>query len=130
MKDLKQELEALSTSLNELKEAMNLSLNLMSSRIEEALKEAEVEPEEQKPTVRMVPFDLEKAKQGAKLVTRDGSDARIICYDCKAEAYPIAALVFSPDDNEEEIVSYTKNGTYYDDGDESFYDLMIEEECV
>lgn len=130
MKDLKQELEALSISLNELKEAMNLSLNLMNNRIEDALKEEDAEPEEQKPTVRLVPFDIEKAKQGAKLVTKEGMNARIICYDRKSEDFPIVAAVMDTedDDSDEELVSYTKNGTYYNDGDESFYDLRIQED--
>lgn len=130
MKDLKQELEALSTSLNELKEAMNLSLNLMNSRIEDALKEADAKPEEQKPTIRRIPFDIEKAKQGAKVITRDGEDVRILCYDRKSEDDPITALVMGPDDVEEEIVSYTKDGKYYTAGDQSCYDLFILEACV
>lgn len=133
MKDLKQELEALSVSLNEMKEAMNLSLNLLNSRIEEALKEADVESEEQKPTVRRIPFDIEKAEQGAKIVTREGGRARILCYDRISDTYPIVAVVLGSipmDDDEEEIVSFTKNGKYYDDGDESGYDLFIEEECI
>ena len=30
---------------------------------------------------KLVDFDLAKAKDGAKVVTRDGERARIICYD-------------------------------------------------
>ena len=130
MKDLKQELEALSTSLNELKEAMNLSLNLMNSRIEEALKETDGNTKEQKPTVRIVPFDIEKAKQGAKIVTRDGHDVRILCYDRHSDIYPIVAIVQSKDSREDEIISYTTDGKYFNDDDETGDDLFIKEECV
>lgn len=126
MKDLKQELEALLVSLNELKEAMNSSLNLLSSRIEDVLKESE----EQKPTIRRIPFDIEKAKQGAKVITRDGRDTRILCFDCKSKTDPIVAAAMGPDDVEEEIISYTKDGKYYLDGDDSCYDLFIQEVCV
>lgn len=40
----------------------------------------------------MKPFNLELAKEGAKVCTRDGRPARIICFDRK-HAYPIVALV-------------------------------------
>lgn len=133
MKDLKQELEALLTSLNELREAINHSVDLLTNGIEDALKETNAEPEEQKPTVRRVPFDIEKAKQGAKIVTRDGGSARIICYDRKSEDCPIvAALTYEGElkKDDEEIITFTNDGRYFDDGDESSYDLFIQEECV
>lgn len=40
----------------------------------------------------MKPFDLEKAKAGHPVCTRDGRDARIICFDRKGPL-PIVALV-------------------------------------
>lgn len=128
MKDLKQELEASLTSLYELREAMNHSVDLLSSRIEDAIKEADVEPEEQKSTIRILPFDIEKAKQGAKIVTRDNENARIICYDRESEDYPIVALVMDTGAAESEIITYTNDGKYYDDGDTSSYDLFILED--
>ena len=42
----------------------------------------------------MKPFDLELAKKGHPVCTRDGRDARIICYDAKTGEYPIIALVY------------------------------------
>lgn len=30
---------------------------------------------------KLVPFDIEKAKHGAKVVTRNGYHVRILCYD-------------------------------------------------
>lgn len=32
---------------------------------------------------KLIPFDVNKAKAGAKVCTRDGHPARIICYDCE-----------------------------------------------
>ena len=40
----------------------------------------------------MKPFDLEAAKRGAAVCTRDGSCVRIVCTDCRGED-PIVALV-------------------------------------
>lgn len=57
----------------------------------------------------MKPFDLEKAKSGAKLCTRDGRRARIICYDRKSQVYPIVALI-KDDIREEYIRFYTLYG--------------------
>lgn len=44
-------------------------------------------------TKKLKPFDLEKAKQGAKVVTRDGRPVRIICWDKLDDdnTYPIVA---------------------------------------
>lgn len=39
------------------------------------------------------PFDLEQAKAGKPVCTRDGHKARIICFDAKLENYSIIALV-------------------------------------
>lgn len=39
------------------------------------------------------PFDLEKAKAGAKVVTRDGREVRIICFDRKAPVFKLVALI-------------------------------------
>lgn len=38
-------------------------------------------------------FDIVKAKNGSPVRTRDGHDARIICYDSQGGNYPIIALV-------------------------------------
>ena len=57
----------------------------------------------------MKPFDLEKAKAGHPVCTRDGKDVRIICWDRKFGKYPIVALVFD-EDGEEYFGSYTEEG--------------------
>jgi hypothetical protein len=41
----------------------------------------------------MKPFNLEQAKAGAPVQTRDGRPVRIICTDRKSEQLPIVALV-------------------------------------
>lgn len=47
----------------------------------------------------MKEFDLEAAKSGKKVMTRDGRNVRIVCFDMKDPVKPIVALV-------EEIVHY------------------------
>lgn len=42
--------------------------------------------------LNLKPFDLEKAKAGKPVCTRDGRKARIICFDAKGDK-PIIALV-------------------------------------
>lgn len=62
------------------------------------------------------PFDIEKAKAGAKLITRCGRPARIICWDREYKTDHIVALVMYTEDGEtpgEEIVTYTDQGTFY-----------------
>ena len=56
----------------------------------------------------MKEFDLELAKQGKPVCTRDGIKARIVCYDRKDDNYPIVALVDY--DGEESLYSYSKDG--------------------
>ena len=54
------------------------------------------------------PFSLEAWKNGAKIKTREGHEARIICTDAKNEYYPILGLVAGNGD--EHIVFYTLEG--------------------
>lgn len=60
-------------------------------------------------------FDLEAAKAGAKVVTRDGRPARIICFDKKDPDYPIVALVSETKDikSPEVIYIYQEEGRYF-----------------
>ena len=70
----------------------------------------------------MKPFDLNSAKAGKPVCTRDGRKARIICFDKKGD-YPIVALV--NDYNEEEYIkNYDKFGKKFIDG-ETTDDLMM-----
>lgn len=68
-----------------------------------------------------LPFDVEKAKAGAPVVTRDGRPARIICFDAKSK-FPIVALVM--ENNKERVLSFSKKGRFYLDT-EWKYDLFM-----
>ena len=58
-------------------------------------------------------FDLEAAKSGKAVCTRDGRKARIICFDVKSEM-PIVALVESCN-NVEVPIAYYNDGCIYSD---------------
>lgn len=64
-----------------------------------------------------IPFDLELAKRivnkevDGKIITGDGRNVRVICWDSKAERdYPIIALI--EDGKKELVYSYRLNGNY------------------
>ena len=70
---------------------------------------------------KMKPFDLEAAKAGKPVCTRDGRKARIICFDAKCNK-PIVALIY--DCNKETVLQYLENGRFFVDQIDK-YDLMI-----
>lgn len=63
----------------------------------------------------MKEFDLEAAKAGAKVCTRDGRPARIVCFDAKSK-YPILALIMRGD-GKESPYTYTIDGHFRDVAD-------------
>lgn len=69
--------------------------------------------EEEKPEAGK-PFSLEEAKAGKPVCTRDGRDARIICFDKKGDYHPIVALVDYG--NSELVCSYDTAGRIKADG--------------
>lgn len=76
------------------------------------------------------PFNLEAAKAGAPVMTRDGRPARILAFDVKSEEYPVVAVVPTHDGKYESVEVYTKNGQYNDDEyddikNECDYDLVM-----
>lgn len=73
----------------------------------------------------MKPFDIELAKAGHPVQTKDGKLARIICFDRKGKLHPIVALIYDKDANEEWSNYYTLNGKHYADAKESFLDLFM-----
>ena len=74
------------------------------------------------------PFDLASYKNGAKIRTRDGHEARIICTDAKNPHFPIVALIKLVDCSEI-TQSYTSKGkTQLTKGTISDNDLVIVEE--
>lgn len=73
-------------------------------------------------------FDLEAAKAGKPVCTRNGKKARIVCFDRKSYLYPILALVQWTDELEiEGISSYTADGKYHASarGKVSEHDLVM-----
>lgn len=72
----------------------------------------------------MKEFNLQEAKAGKPVCTRDGRNARIICFDAKRGNYPIVALI---DDKGVEYVSYFSLDGKYDNGVDS-NDLFMKTE--
>ena len=69
-------------------------------------------------------FDLEAAKRGAAVCTRDGSCVRIVCTDCRGED-PIVALVNYKIG--EDVYTYNSRGRYYRSAD-SDLDLFMRDD--
>lgn len=59
------------------------------------------------------PFDLEAAKAGKPVCTRNGQEVRIICFDAKLENYSIIALVKEKGSTREYLHTYTNEGRIY-----------------
>lgn len=74
----------------------------------------------------MKPFDLEKAKAGAPVCTREGFNARIICFDANNNRFPIVALLKDSNSSNEYPVSLTKKGRFSDGEVDSSNDLLME----
>lgn len=74
---------------------------------------------------KKVPFDITKAKAGAKVITRKKQPVRILDYNLKSIDTPIVAAVM--EDTYEHVFKYKINGKH-DCKDLYEYDLFIEEE--
>lgn len=74
------------------------------------------------------PFDLEAAKAGKPVCTRDGRKARIICFDRKflfnGVSYPIIALIENTD-KEEIIYGYNEEGKVIIEHDTPYKDDLM-----
>jgi hypothetical protein len=66
-------------------------------------------------------FNLEAAKAGKPVCTRDGRKVRIICFDAECNK-PIVALIY--DCNKETVFQYLKSGRFFVDQIDK-YDLMM-----
>ena len=80
--------------------------------------------------LNLKPFDIQKAREGKPVCTRDGRKARIICFDYNGETgdYPIVALVHYNKGNKcyERVLKYTSDGLFNKYGDcQHDNDLMI-----
>lgn len=72
----------------------------------------------------MKDFDLEKAKAGHPVCTRDGRDARILAFDIKDDDYPICAAI-TGDIDSEYTCSFTKDGKFLSSIARHHSDLMM-----
>lgn len=71
----------------------------------------------------MSPFDIEAAKTGKPVCTRDGGKARIICFDAKGDKPIIALIEYEID---ERPCNYFANGRFYSNPNENNdADLMM-----
>ena len=75
----------------------------------------------------MKPFNLEEAKVGKPVCTRDGRKVEIISFEHPIKGYPILAKVFFGKDDYEEF-TFTESGTFFVAGKESEADLMMTED--
>lgn len=76
---------------------------------------------------KVKPFDLEAAKAGKPVCTRDGRNARIICFDriCGDDYYKIVACVTAFDGDFEEVLSYGIDGYIVDSQNPKDEDLIM-----
>lgn len=81
-------------------------MDCQNGRIAIEIKQNKEDMEEKK--LNLKPFDLEAAKDGKPVCTRDGRKARIICFDRNLE-YPIVALI-EYENGEEMISACDKDG--------------------
>lgn len=84
---------------------------------------------ETKENNKFKPFNLEQAKAGKPVCTRDGHKARIICFDAKiSDNYPIIALVESIENpGSESLYSYSHEGGYRESSISELDLVMISE---
>ena len=73
------------------------------------IKQNKEDMEEKK--LNLKPFDIQKAREGKPVCTRDGRKARIIAFDANG-GRPIVALVTECDDEEEIPYTYHCDGSY------------------
>ena len=76
--------------------------------------------------LNLKPFDLQKAREGKPVCTRDGHKARIICFDRK-DIKPIVALVTFINGTSviEKAFYYFEDGYHLSKNDNNIYDLMM-----
>ena len=73
---------------------------------------------------KLKPFDIDLAKAGKPVCTRDGRKARIICFDVKDDRFPLVAVI-KDDKGIECVLSYTNKGNFYYAGAKDNNDLMM-----
>lgn len=98
-------------------------MDCQNGRIAIEIKQNKEDMKEKK--LNLKEFNLEAAKAGKPIYTRDGRKARILCYDLKGvEEYPIVAAIETYDYLAESISVYDRNGRF-DHDKENNNDLII-----
>lgn len=88
------------------------------------IKQKQEDMEENK--LNLKPFDLEAAKQGKPVCTRDGHKARIICFDRKDIKSIVALVTFIHGTSvTEKAFYYFEDGCHLSKNDNNIYDLMM-----
>lgn len=73
----------------------------------------------------MKPFDIELAKAGHPVCTRDGKPARIICFDCKGPHDTVMIVALIMESRGENAFRYKENGRFSADNVNHNNDLMM-----
>lgn len=76
----------------------------------------------------MRPFDLEAAKAGKPVITREGNPVRLVCFDMQRDQ-PILGLIKNGT-GKEEVNSWGSNGSYWHDNSGSGNDLLMAPEEI
>ena len=99
-----------------------MSYNFIDNLLYIEIKQNKEDMEENK--LNLKPFDIQKAREGKPVCTRNGRKARIICFDFQSiENTPIVAAV-QVTDKQEVIANYYEDGRQFVDGI-SELDLMM-----
>lgn len=73
-------------------------------------------------------FDLEAAKRGAAVCTRDGKQARIVCFNVANPLFSIVAMVRDSESGKETPQSYRDDGGWLPASTECNQDLMMRDD--
>lgn len=73
--------------------------------------------------LNLKPFDIQKAREGKPVCTRDGRKVRIICFNRESIGFPIIALIKNGDT--EGVYQFDDKGRSNIDDEERGYDLMM-----
>lgn len=120
IKQIKEDMEEKKVMIGELAYKY-INGKITYEAFEKGIKELCDNKEESKPTLKE--FNLEAAKSGKPVCTRNGKKARIICFDAKSSK-PIIALIKRKYDDYEENYSFYENGRVCRDKDND-YDLIM-----
>ena len=77
----------------------------------------------------MKPFNLEEAKAGKPVCTRDDRRVEILSFDNPNNGYPILARVFSDNTDYNDLL-FTQEGCFFNDSREFDADLMMVEDEI